>query len=354
MDPGRTRVDIEPHLLTTRQLLRSGMSQRSVTAAVRAERLHRLRPGWYAPASFWAGAKDEELQLAALSAFDRSRRAPAVLSHVSAATLLRFPVWSAWLRDGHGPLDPRVVHATVPPSSRGNSPPSVRRHRCALDAVDTMRSAGILCTTPDRTLFDLARSEPFPAALACADAVLRRSVRFGAEVDVDAWRRWREGLLGRAAALPHGRGVRAVRALAHLAHPLSDSPLESMSRLRLLQLGIDVEPQHPVPAESGGTLRLDFLFTGLGIFGECDGKAKYFDPGLLGGRTAEDVVYDEKLRYDWICGVTGMRGVRWGASHAARADRLAGRLRSFDVPVPGYPTRSYGPEIAAFLDRLPR
>lgn len=81
---------------------------------------------------------------------------------------------------------------------------------------------------------------------------------------------------------------------------------------------------------------------------------KYFEKEVRGGRTADEIAYAEKLRYDWICGTTGMRGVRWGASHAVTANRLAARLREFRIRVPGTATLSHGRDIADFLNRLPR
>ena len=92
-----------------------------------------------------------------------------------------------------------------------------------------------------------------------------------------------------------------------------------------------------MPAESGSTLYLDFHFVGLRVFGECDGRSKYTDPILRGSRTAEEVVYAEKRRHDWIVGTTGMRVIRWGAADVRTAARFADRLRAFGVPVPGRP-----------------
>lgn len=357
-------AEVAPLVLDRAGLVRAGVSERSIPEAVRSGVLRRLRAGWYIDAVAWNRASDRTRHLAATLAASRAhtreRTGSAhagpgqLLSHRSAATLHGLPVWSRWIRAGSPIADPALVHETVPPGSRNGSAASTKRHRSPIGGAEVARVEGFRCTALQRTVFDLARTEPFAVALACADESLRRTARNGYRVDHEGWDAWRRALLERAAQLPRGRGVRAVRALAALAHPLADSPLESVSRLRLLQLGIDAELQFPVPAEDGGTLRLDFRFAGLGLFGECDGRAKYSDEGLRQGRTAEDISYAEKLRYDWICGSTGMRGVRWGAAQAVSAERLADRLRAFRVPVPGTATGRYGPEIAGFLNRLPR
>lgn len=357
-------AEIAPLVLDRSGLVRAGFPERAIPDAVRTGALRRLRPGWYIDAAFWNRANDRDRHLAAILAANPPRAHTRtdsaggdpgrLLSHLSAATLHGLPVWSRWIRAGSLTPDPTTLHEVVPPGAANGGSPSTRRHRLPLGDAEVVRIEGFRCTALHRTVFDLARTEPFAVALACADEVLRRTARVRYRVDHEAWDAWRRALLERAARLPRGRGVRAVRALAALAHPLADSPLESVSRLRLLQLGIDVELQYPVPAEDGGTLRLDFRFVGLELFGECDGRAKYVDEELRQGRTADDISYAEKLRYDWVCGTTDMRGVRWGAAQAASADRLAARLRAFRVAVPGTATLSYGSEVADFLNRLPR
>ncbi|GAA1798762.1 hypothetical protein [Leucobacter iarius] len=353
---------LAPQVLDRSGLLRSGIPERAIPAAISSGGLLRLRRGWYIDTPTWNQAEDRDRQVAAILASTRAsenqrRRAPSgdpAISHRSAATLHDLPIWSRWIRAGAPSAPPELVQVSASPTSRGNAGHSTKRHRVRLASSDVEVVQGIRRTTLQRTLFDLARTEPFPIALACADSALRRSSRSGYRVDTTAWKAWRRDMLDRAAQFPRGPGVRAVRALAELAHPLADSPLESVSRLRLLQLGIDVEPQYPVPAEDGGTLRLDFRFNGLEIFGECDGRVKYLDEDLRGGRTAGEIVFAEKLRHDWICGTTGMRGVRWGAPHAATAHRLEARLRGFHVPVPGTATLAHGRDIADFLNRLPQ
>lgn len=244
------------------------------------------------------------------------------------------------------------MHITVPTHAHGSETGTTFRHRNVLAANERVALAGFVLTSAERTVFDLARSEPFPIALACADAYVKRAFIVGRNIDHASLQAWRERMIQRADHMPRGRGMGAVRALAAIANPLADSPLESVSRLRLLQLGIVPELQVGVPSERGGTYFLDFLIRELGVFGECDGKSKYTNAALRAGRTAEEIVYAEKRRHDWIAGSQGLRGIRWGAAEAISAAILEQHLRAQGTHVPGRPTRSYGAQVARFLGGL--
>ena len=362
----KRRVDFDESLararqsvVSTRDLHRAGMTGRGIAAAVRSGSLTRLRTGWFVPASGWEAVKPDARHLAAVVAAQRVAPSRIVFSHRSAATLHRLPVWSRWLADEPGSEDERwlsetrVVHTTVASGARRVPEPSRVRHRESLSADDIVRVDGFECTSLERTLFDIARSEPFPIALACADEALRREVRCGRLVDRERWAAWRERILGRVRAYAGRPGSRAVRALALLADPRVDSPLESGSRLRFLQVGIEVELQHEVIGADGRRHYLDFWLKHQNLFGECDGKIKYSDVELRHGRSAGDVFFAEKLRQDAVSGAIMMRGVRWAARHVVTGARFAAHLRSLGVEVPGRASHAFGADVASFLDMLP-
>lgn len=354
---------ISPRILTVQDLLRAGMTERSIRREVALGSLIRLRKGFYIAGDYWRSLKPQHQHLAAVIAAQRASTNTLVFSHRTAATLLELPVWSGWLNrlfptkpgraESTMSRDPRVVHLTSGLNRRASSSKFMVRHRQALTEQDLTSTLGFAHTSPERTAFDLARSEPFAIALACVDELLRNTIRSERRINERAWKAWKNRLLSRARLTPRSLGMPAVRALAELAHPGSDSVAESISRFRCLQLGVEVEVQARVRSETGGFLYLDFLFRKYGVFGECDGKAKYTDPALRGDRTADEVLYLEKRRHDWIVGSTRMQGIRWGAEDVVTAQHFSRRLRSFGIPVPGVPIRSYGPEIAAFLSRLP-
>ncbi|KUF06385.1 hypothetical protein AUL38_13235 [Leucobacter sp. G161] len=246
-----------------------------------------------------------------------------------------------------------MAHTTVMPGQLATSSDSLMRHRSHLDGADVVSLAPFRCTGPERTVTDLARTEPFEVALSSADAHLRAIARVGRNVDRAALHAWQDGVHQRADRLRTRAGSRAVRAIAALAHPLADSPLESVSRLRFQQLGIDVTLQVPVAARGRGSHFLDFVLDGLGFWGEADGRAKYLQPALRDGRSVEQVVYEEKRRTDWIAGSTGLRLIRWGVAEASSLARFTTHLRAHGVPLPSGPSGRWGHTVRGFLRDLP-
>ena len=73
------------------------------------------------------------------------------------------------------------------------------------------------------------------------------------------------------------------------------------------------EPGHDV---------VDFDWPELERFGEFDGVGKYRDQQLTGGRTSEEVLWDEKRREDRVRRHRPI-GARWGWAEALSARKLA-------------------------------
>ncbi|QIM16235.1 hypothetical protein G7067_07050 [Leucobacter insecticola] len=349
-------AELKTKLLDARSLFQSGLTERAVATKLNTEALVRLRRDSYVNGEFWDSASLADRHLAAMLAVQRAAGSPRVFSHRSAASLYGLPIWSAWMGRICGtPLDPastKVVDITST-AKRGTRSRSLRRHRGTLRPEDVEIVAGLSCTSPSRTVIDLACTEPFGIALACTDALLREMFTVNRLVDTQSWHEWQDELITYTRRHARRRGMAVTRALATLADPRTDSPLESISRLRFHQLGIAVIPQVRIAAEHTGWLYLDFVLHEQGIFGECDGAMKYSDKQLLNYRTPAEVVLQEKQRQDWAAGESGMRGVRWGAKDVTTAAVFAERLRAFKVEVPGSPTLQFGRETAAFLLRLP-
>jgi hypothetical protein len=71
------------------------------------------------------------------------------------------------------------------------------------------------------------------------------------------------------------------------------------------------------------------------VFGEFDGLSKYHDRELTGGRTAGEVLWEEKRREDRVRRHRP-RGVRWGWNDALSAQRLGHLLAAAGIrPRPG-------------------
>lgn len=359
---------LEECVLTRAQLRRGGFVDKDIRDAVAAQSLVRIRPGHFVRDRDWREAPAERRHLLAMVSLQRATRHtepnataggeraldPHVFSHYSAATLHGLPVWSMWLkppRKRFADFDELILHTTVSATGHAKRARHWTRHRTRLAATDIVEIAGFQCTDLASTLIDLAKVAPFPIALACADAVVRRlCVRSRAEFDQGGLERWREEMRDHLARRGAGPGSRSAHAMIELADPRAESPLESVSRLRLLQLGIVPRIQVPVRGMQAGSLYyLDFVLDELGVFGECDGKVKYTDPAVRGEPTAEEIVVAEKRRHDWVSSTTGWRGMRWGAGEVVTLERFARYVRACGLTVPGRPTLQYGARMAAHL-----
>ena len=214
----------------------------------------------------------------------------AVLSHLTAAVLHGLPVWP------DAPLG--RVHVTRPAAGRGKSRGYVHQHTARLAPDDVTRVGGLLVTTLERTVVDLARALPVEQSVAAGDAALR----CGADL---------ERLLE---VLERGRGwpgLPMARRVVAFLDARSESAGESASRVVLHRLGLPPpDLQVLVVDEQDGH-----------VIARCD-----FDGRLLApGQRVEDVVYEEKRREDAVRDC-GQQVVRWGWADLRRPPALAARL----------------------------
>lgn len=343
-------------LIRTHELLRGGLRERDIASMQRVGELFRVRRGYYVRQSTWDDALPELRHAIAIVAAHRATHTGPVFSHRSASVVHGWPVWSAWLT--HAPGNPRQVQTISAVPGAGKLTATRQRHLAALDDDDIVLASPapgsnqLQHTSPERTLFDLARAEPFSVALVAADAHLHETASTGRKVDALQVAGWRARMQARSSAYAGRPGVRAVRMLARHADPWAESPLETISRLRFLQLGISVETQVSVPAPDGRKYFVDFYAPELGFWGECDGKSKYVGAEVDGHATAE-LLYAEKRRHDWIAGTTNLRGIRWGVREVLTRDRFARHLEAHGVAVPGLPSPLLEPETRWFLAKLP-
>ena len=287
-----------------------------------------LHRGLYLESREWQTLSGADRHLARMLAAQRSATRPVVFSHVSAAVLLGLPIY--------GSLG-AAVHTLSPAGGASHSSTCVTRHRAALPEADIVSIAGLRCTSPERTLLDLARFLSAETSLSAIDGFLRQEFKVDHRVDWDSHWQWRAEFEARLAGLRGERGVRRARRVLELADPRSDSVLESVSHLRLRQLGFEVDLQVPIRAPHGGSYYVDFEFLGLDLFGECDGKAKYLRAEMRSGRSAEEIVHREKRRHDWICGTTKKNLIRWEYVDVTTLTAFARRLHAFGVRTPRLP-----------------
>lgn len=316
--------EVEDALIRRRTLHESGISPRALSEAVRTGELVTVARGWYVAGATWRAWYPESRHLAAVIAAHNNATSPPLFSHASAAVLLGLPLWR---------FTAERVHTIS--SANNKSSRSVLRHELEVPDQCTGDVAGYRCTSPARTVLDIARTASAETALGCADKAVARVACKDRTVDREAWQHWAEGLCQALQSLPAGsRGCERAGQVIRLADPRSESVLESVSRLQLLRLGFEVNLQVPVESQNGGLLYMDFELLGCRIFGECDGDVKYTDPALLGRRSPAQVVVREKKRDNWVSGRTNYRMVHWGARDVGTAAQLAHLLRSYHVPIP--------------------
>ncbi|PBC48997.1 hypothetical protein CJ179_19765 [Rhodococcus sp. ACS1] len=166
-------------------------------------------------------------------------------------------------------------------------------------------------TSLARTVADVARSEFLDEAVVIGDSALRRGV-----VSIDDVR----AVLDR-----HGRrkGIGAARRAVALFDERSESPGESLSRIRMRECGMPApDLQHEVRTCGGAFVgRVDFFWERWGVVGEFDGMGKY----RFGSGQAGDIVAREKLREDAIRD-TGLEVIRWVWADLGRFDAVKARF----------------------------
>lgn len=204
-----------------------------------------------------------------------------------------------------------LVEHTVAPGTRGRSP-NVRRRRTSL-APSTVEIGGLHVTPYERTVVDHARHTALESAISVCDNAFRLSLST------------REELLAELARVPKGsRGRRMAQLAIHLADPLAESPLESLSRTRMFQLGLPRPQLQATFHDFEGFIgRVDFYWPKLGLVGECDGELKYAIPPGEPGQAAIDTLLREKWREQRLRRSQDVDDVaRWGWDDAMPPTKL--------------------------------
>lgn len=296
----------EPFIRTHDCLERGEVSR--MYSELEAGRLVSLRAGWHLELRVIEALSPEEREcLAAHAAFGASRGEGFVFSHETAAALHGIPLL--------GRRENAPVHITVLGRRPARSTADVTRHRSMLPDSDITEIAGLPVTTLARTIVDIGCAGSLELATIAADAAANAQFWDPLQhvVDVDHAEDWRALLRRMIAARPSTRGVLQARWIADTFDARSDSPGESLSRLRMLQAGWDPPAQQIRIRTSGGTFYADFELLEFDAWGEFDGKVKYRDPAMRReGQDAADVVIAEKRREDLIRATTGRRVIRWG------------------------------------------
>ncbi|TFD86183.1 type IV toxin-antitoxin system AbiEi family antitoxin domain-containing protein [Cryobacterium serini] len=249
-------------------------------------RLQRVSRGLYYPSARWNQLREDQRYLIRVRGAALIRRGQAVLCHHSAAVLWGLPMLVGW---------PGEVHLLTERASGGRSDPGIRRHALGMDSRDVTTIDGLLVTTIERTVVDLAATLDLKSAVAVVDRALYQD-RFRRTLTLTT----KVALLATLERMLPFRGSRRARAIIQFGTHLSGSPAESASRVNIALSGFpEPELQHPFIVD-GKECETDFYWPEIDGVGECDGREKYFNAKYLAGRSPEQVQYDEKLREDGI------------------------------------------------------
>lgn len=310
-----------------------GVSRARLRHLVDTKALVVAHRGWYVEATTWDSWYSEARHAAKCVAVVRAMRGgDVVLSHTSAAVMHVLPLYR---------YHPARVHVTGPGSNgstRGSA--TVARHDAVVGA-DRTEVHGIGVTSLARTVADVVGRLPLATAVALADAAFRRYA-WNAErrtYDDAAAESFRAAVMAQPALQRGARASVQARWVVAFADGRSESPGESVSRLRLHQLGFAPPSLQVRVAHDTGYYEVDFGLDDVDVWGEFDGTGKYTDPEMLADKSTAEAVLIEKHREDDIRGRTGRRLIRWGSPHIAEVEDFSGRLASFGIHPPGGPGR---------------
>lgn len=301
--------------------------------------LVRVHPGAYVEAADWSHLDPRQRHVLTVRAVMAGIGPDAVVSHSSAVAMHALPS-VAWPRG--------AVHVIDPRRSRMQVTERVVRHPGPVALADVVEIDGLRVTSEHRTVLDVARSASFADGVLCMDAVLRReasrrgcfSVSRRPAIEEYLERRThveavaaraRDDLLDRISRAPGARGLVSARRIVEFASPWSENGGESLCRVALLELGAP-EPLLQVEFFDGQGLvgRCDFLL-GRRVL-EFDGKIKYDDAAMRGGRAPSAVVRAEKARERRLLRTGAVTCVgRCDADDVALRSPLADTLRDLGV-----------------------
>ena len=263
-------------VVTRRQALDSGLSARQLRRG--PHRLVQVRHGVFADAARLADATPSARTVVAVAAALLVSDVELVAVGPTAAVVHGVPLL--------GPPPDRLHLAERKPARPRHHDSSTTLHPADVDLV-----AGVRVTTLARTAVDVARARGRAAGVVAADAVLARGVpREELEAVVERMGRW--------------SGVQQARAAVSFADGRSESPLESLGRLRFAEQGLPApQLQAWLGDEFGPIARVDHHWAAHRTIAEADGALKYRNPAdVFEEKRREDRLRDagyEVVRYTW-------------------------------------------------------
>ncbi|ANP71326.1 type IV toxin-antitoxin system AbiEi family antitoxin domain-containing protein [Cryobacterium arcticum] len=320
-------------LLPSAALWEAGVPPHSLQRLCVEGVLHCIRRGVYVTEERWRRADAGERYRLLVRATALVAHSQPVFSHQSAAVLHGLPIIGGW---------PDTVHTITSGASGGSRNRFTTGHQGpAPEVVET--TSGCQVTSLARTVVDVAASSSLLVGVTMLDHALRVETERAAR---ERGRGPREG--GLAAPRPTGvtkeelyceldavnprTGRRRAEQAIAFASPLAANPGETLSRVRIFELGFEVpELQVRFPDILGGDAWVDFFWRGVRKIGEFDGFLKYGSGPVLGDRDPSAVVWAEKQREDALRARVNSFD-RWGWDLAYSAARFFAFLTERGVP----------------------
>lgn len=276
--------------------LTTGLSDAEIRRALRNGELERLEPGVYI-----ADASLDDLDRYRMRVRSVGARLSddTVITHESAAVLHGLALWKP---------DLARVHVTRDRSAGGRRTASRHLHVAPLPTCDRSEVDGVPCTSMARTVVDLACTLDFDAAVIAGDSAGSREPEFA------------EALTRCLAESGPRTGIAAARRVAAFVDGRSESPGESLSRVRMQEVGMPSPILQQEIRTPGGLFvgRADCYWEDEGVVGEFDGMGKYDDGGI-------EAVRREKRREDALRDL-GFEVVRWTWPELFRFDVVRARF----------------------------
>lgn len=297
-------------LIVLRHRNHTGHDDRALQRRAATGELTRLRSGAYVPTAVWAALRSADRRR--LEAAAMAEAHPAYVgSHRSAGAVWRIP--SLQRHDG-------LVHARVSLAAGSRTEHGVRKHAVRDVDLHLTTVEGITVTTIERTALDLAATERFAEGVVAVDHVLHHVSKDRLREVLEEW--------------APVRGRRKVEAVLAFADGRSGSAGESLSRVLMLEGGLEIpDLQHEFWDADGLIGVVDFWWPACNLIGEFDGLQKYREAEFRRGRTPAEVVIDEKLREDRLRATRTHPDVsRWIWSTLTERGRLVRQLAAAGVP----------------------
>ena len=283
-------IDLTGAVTCRATLLDEGMSDRQVTALVRAGTLVRIRRGQYVEGEQWRSLSRADRHRLLTRGVMLTAHPGTTATHVSAAVEWAAPLWD---------LSLEVVHTTRRDGKAGRRRDDWVQHCGELPGEDVTIVNGIPVSVAARTCVEITTITDVERSLVVVNGLLHSGA-----TTVQEFAEWAES----ARYWPHSLTTDLV---LRLCDPRIESAGESRFHFFCWRQHLPrPTPQVDVHDEHGLLVgRVDFVWEDFGVFVEFDGKGKYMKHRREGA-TREDFLMREKKREELICQLTGWTCIR--------------------------------------------